>query len=1261
MATGTAQPTVVPPPPPAAAEHERIIQRKLGRTSLHVRLVDLAAALALWIVGVLGFLLVAALIDHWLPGGLGIVGRVIALVAIGGGSLWFLVTHVGPLLVRRINATYAARTIEEATPSLKNSLINFLLLKQDHRGIKEVVYQAVEEKAASDIASVPVEATVDRSRLIRAGYVLCAVMAVFAAYKILSPKDPFQTIARVALPWADIARPSRVEISDVLPGNSEVYLGQTVEVSALVSGVREGDPVTLIFSTEDGQTVDRPLSMALDKSGLRYQCTLPPPDDALVAVASGLQQDVTYRIVAGDAETSQYKLAVVAAPTIIVERLEFQYPAYTKKQPATVPQRGDIKGPEGTKVTVHAVANQPIKTAWLELDPNGKGGQPERVQLASDGSKAWGTVTLLLKPDRQTAWRSSYQVLFYNERGQRSQQPTVHKIEVIRDLPPEVQILQPERVKVEVPENGQQRIEVRGVDPDYGLSRLWIEGKVAGQPAIEIDLLQDDAGQPPQATREFMFRPAEHKLKAGDVLRYVAVAEDNRTSPLTGKPEANVARTSEHTIVIAAPTQAEQANDPNQRPMPGEQNAEQPQQGEPKEQQPQQGDKPPMAGDKSDMNPPRESDQEKPKNQPMQGEAGEQGDKQEGKQQGEKQQGQKGGQGDKSQQGEQQQGEKQQGENQKGENQQGGQPMQGGQGDKSQGENQQGEEQQGGQQNQGQSSGAKSGGQRGSQSGNPQDAQPMNEDGQPAGAGQGGTRGQQPSGNSDQQSGQEGDPNADASGQPTGAGRQGGKAHEGELVEEVLKDIEKQGGQGQNNSQRGQDDKDQEPGAKGQEPGAKGQEPEGQGQQPMPGDGASSGNDPREGSQQRGKSGTKADGAHQGAKPGGNDQKPEAGDQRKPGQGEKVDPQDRLPGDKQGQNPSEQKSGGNEGGQPEGPSKTDKGEQSKAGQGERKDPGAGQNGDEGAGANSDDKTGSGQGQEANRDTDKTMQPDGSKAEKGEVSPPSISKKQSDSKGGESGNESGGGKKGAGQSAGQEGNDSAGSKSAADQGAGKANETGSGEKGSKAGGEEKAESQTGESGAEKGDGSRSQAGPKGTSSGKAGAPPKGPTGDKPSDPMGDSDRPGKGGSAGPVVGGGADSDRQKIDPMDHPEAERGDEANLEYARKATEMVLQHLKDQEHNPDPELLDKMGWSKDDLAEFLRRWESLQKSADDSPDGKRELDEALKSLGLRDPANRKRSGGTTSDDQRGLRDSGNRSAPPPTYRDLFDAFRKGAARSQE
>ena len=106
-------------------------------------------------------------------------------------------------------------------------------------------------------------------------------------------------------------------------------------------------------------------------------------------------------------------------------------------------------------------------------------------------------------------------------------------------------------------------------------------------------------------------------------------------------------------------------------------------------------------------------------------------------------------------------------------------------------------------------------------------------------------------------------------------------------------------------------------------------------------------------------------------------------------------------------------------------------------------------------------------------------------------------------------------------------------------------------------------------------------------------------------------------------------------------------------------INRLKDEQHNPDPELLDKLGWTKDDLAEFLRRWESLEKSAVETPTGKTEMNEALKSLGLRDPANRRRAGGKSSDNQRDLRDGGNRSAAPAKYREMFDAFRKGAARS--
>jgi hypothetical protein len=1226
VASGTARSTMMPPAPPApseSVEREQLIRRQLARTGLQVRLVDLASGIAVWVIGVLLLFMAAALFDHFV--GLGSIGRCIALAVLVAGSLWFLAMQLGPLLVRSINPAYAARTIEEATPTLKNSLINFLLLRQDRGGLKEIVYQAVERQAATDIAAVPVEATVDRSRLIYAGYVLCGVMALFAAYKILSPKDPFQTVARVLAPWADIARPSRVQISEVEPGSAEVYHGQTVAISATVRGVRDGDPVKVLYSTADGQAVDQPVEMKR-AAGDRYECGLPPAAGSGPAMAGGLLQDVTYRIVAGDAESFPYRLTVVSSPTIIVDRLEYQYPAYTKKAVESALQQGDIKALEGTKVTVHAVANQPIKSAWIEFDPTEKEAAPEIVPLAAEGQQARGTITLLLKGDRQTPWRGTYQVRFYNERGQRSQQPILHKIEVLRDLPPEVQLLKPERLRVEVPENGELTMELRGLDPDFGLSSLRIEGTAAGKPPLKIELLEAKTGQPPQITVPFAFRPSEHNLSAGDELKYAAVAEDNRTSPRTGQPEPNAARTKEYTLVIVPPQKNERGDrgGRDQRPMPGGEN----QDAGKAPSQPQAN-----KADKSDQ--PRQPDQKNPP--PMNDGQGKGEQQQPGKEQNEskdqQQPNQQGG-DSKQQSGKQQSGKEQ--------------------GDKEQSQPQAGQEQQSGGQASGkQQNDGQSGGQQQGQSGS-KGSGGASQQANPAG-------GSEPSDDQNPKS---------QSGDPAGQGQNQGKADDGRAIEQIAKEMEKRGQQPQPNgqspkgggkqhaepgqSQQGEGRGEQSAGEKSQgQPNTDSQEKSNKGQQ--------AGNDQGGQPQKGGASGQQNQNVPNAGRPEGNDQQPNPQGKGERGQGKAGDADNRLPDDKEGQNPSEQPSGGNKGGAPRGPSKTDKGEKSSPSKGEQRDPGAGKNGDEGAGAASEDKSASGDGTKQNLDRNKEMKPDSTKAEKSEASPASSSKKQSDSKGGESGQDSGGGKKGAGQSAGQEGNDSAGSKSAADQGAGQANETGSGEKGTKAGQQQKAEGKTGQSGKEAGEGSGSQSGKNDAADGSKseqqaeGDPAK-------SQRKSESRERSRGGAAGNEPVGGADDDSQRFQNKTAEKQDlEADAANLEYARQATEMALRRLKEEEHDPDPELLAKLGWTRDDLAEFLRRWEAMQKSASDSPAGKREMDEALKSLGLRDPANRRRAGGKTSDNQRGMRDAGSRSSPPPRYRELFDSFRKGAARSAQ
>src|SRR6185436_845969 len=107
-----------------------------------------ASELMVLAAGTLAFFFLAALFDHWVvPGGLGTIGRSIFFALYLAGAGYYTIARVGPLVVRRINPVYAAQAIESSKPSLKNSLVNFLLFRQHREDLPEVIYAAIEEQA----------------------------------------------------------------------------------------------------------------------------------------------------------------------------------------------------------------------------------------------------------------------------------------------------------------------------------------------------------------------------------------------------------------------------------------------------------------------------------------------------------------------------------------------------------------------------------------------------------------------------------------------------------------------------------------------------------------------------------------------------------------------------------------------------------------------------------------------------------------------------------------------------------------------------------------------------------------------------------------------------------------------------------------------------------------------------------------------------------------------------------------------------------
>jgi hypothetical protein len=1132
-----------------------------------------------------------------------------------GGSGFYIVTRLGPVLIQPINPAYAAQTIERSEPSLKNSLLNYLLLRRERAAVHRVFFDAMQWRAAADVSRIEVEQTVDRGAMIRAGYVLSSIMIVAAAYKVLSPKDPVQTAQRIVSPWSDIARPARVTIEAVEPGDGELFRGQTARVSAQVRGVRDREPVRLVYSTDDGQTVDRELAMQLDASGLRHEALLPPD--------GGMRQDTEYRIVAGDGVSRNYRIRVVAAPVIEVRSVEYEYPAYTRRPKEVVEQQGDLKALEGTRVTIRALANQPIRSATLEFNPPGSSPAvpgaptpaPERILMTSQGSEAVRAFHLELSADRRTPRHGAYAISFISSAGIPSVEPVVHRIEIIPDLPPEIEILAPKRERVEVPVSGRETIEVRAIDPDYGLSQLRLKAVLGNMELLNRSLLATD-DQTGQVVARHEFRPLEFGLSAGDEVNVWAVAEDNRTAVGSDTPQPNSARTRSYQIIVVP--------DPPSRRGEGTTDP---------------ADQPPTDGSKSP------SPQEKPNPKSKPEPASQKKSKPETAGNNDRQQ-KKQPPPSEDQQDQSPSAKKRPAEKQPGGKKSGGQQSDG-----------QGQGQGKGQEKSSGSSGK--GAQQGEESGD----QPKDSAG-----GQGERTGD--SSSPDHESTSQGGPQGDQTGESgqRGArsenGTRGEPLHDGEVFEKTLRRMNEQQPQGGQAKSSGADRSEADR-SENRPASDSGQE---QGRQSTSAD--------RSGEAQRETRGEKGETADR--KPSG---QPTPNDRPTPGNDGRAQKPPPAPGQKT--DPQSDARDATQGGQQRPPDD--------AGQGQRKPEQGDASQQDGTGTRPDRKPDAKRGTEPNAEPgaepgaksggnpDANQGRPGAKPKTGQKGQPGAPKNDSNPSPTESADSRPG--------------DDSGNRSQSDQGqdrgAGAKPQTDPAGKG-QPGGTKDGGPETGQPGsdASRGAGSR---GPEGRGAPDSGSAKKSADGGQPTAPANDGpgrerdadanqgrspeqdptagDRQAPDGSTSQGAAGSRKGDNRSSagddaggerarsrDPSDKSELLPGDAVNMDYARRATDLVLDYLRDQRDKPDRELLDDLGWTPDDLRAFLERWEKLKTRSREDAGARRELDESLRSLGLTPAPDRKRAGSAASDDVRGMRESGIQSAPPPSYQEQFRQFMKGA-----
>jgi hypothetical protein len=1211
------------------SKSERYLAKRLAAAGAEYKGVALTTFLLAAGVGGMLWLACGVVAEHWLvPGGLPAWLRWAWLAAGAVLLAAAVIRWVLPLIRYRVNLVYAARMLEQEHPDLHNDVVNAVLAQAHADETTPLVVKSLRRRAARQLSGRSGDGLVDRGPALKLAYALAALIAAACVYELLAPKSLLVSASRLMAPWLGVAAPSRVRIAPptlawsvpggpetvdheravaVVDGVATLIRGRQLVVASDISGLAgEEQPALLVTPVgEEG--------LAAASGGWRLPL-MPAAAGGFRGVlpdaSRGLDQSVDIQIAAGDARSERIRVAVVDEPAMLVRELQYRYPVHTGQPAETIPWQGDIRGVEGTEVTVVAECNHPLEAAWIDLGADGKRDAPLTID-PKDLARGRGKFTLRLSPDRSAAEHARYRLLFQPKAASLAQrEPTVvdkmeYRIEVLPDLAPEIAIEEPVEKVVRVPPDAPVTVRLRAVDPDFGLASVTVETRLAAGAERPGEELLVGARKNFRGAATLI--PSALGAGPGQVLEYRGVAKDTRPDA------ANVATTDWYKLTI-------DASAPPREPPPAEA-------------------KPPKPADGSDGEDGKDGkDGQEGQNggEPQASDAGgtsdaggKNADPQAGKQGGAKgaDGAQDGEQSPSQRQPDPKQGDKP-GEPQEGEQQgsaEGGKPNESreGKAGKQPGQQQQPGSQDGaGSEPQGQG-GAQ---QQGGQAGNRPDAGGGAAEQRPSGSGgQGeGKPGKSKSGGDRSQSdapagqGSGGAPKPDGQGRdgdrPAEAGKGQGKPREketvasdgtddGEAMERIL-EHRQQNQQGEGKQGEGK-----------QGEGKQGEGKQGEGKQ---GEGKQGEGKQGEGKQGEGKQGE--------------------GKQGEGKQGEGQQGQGQQGEGKQGE--------GKQGEGKQGEGKQGEGQQGEGKQGEGKQ-GEGKQGEgkQGEGKQGEGKQGEGKQGEGKQGEGKQGEGKQGEGKQGEG-------KQGEGKQGEG--KQGEGKQGEGKQG--EGKQGEGKQGEGKQGEGK---QGEGQQGEGQGEGQQGEGQQGEGQQGEGQQGEGQQGEGKQGEGKQG---EGKQGEGKQGEGGDRDVQQQGGDAsGSTVGGGAIGGDRGAAGGDEPAARQDremewGEQDLAHARNAADLAIEHLKKAVDSGDAGVLDELGWNADQARAFLARWEAMRRLArSGDPRARGDFDQAVKSLGLRPTG--VRSSRDVPADVKGGQAEGRRSRPPSDYREQFKAFMQGAA----
>ena len=336
-------------------DYEQFIDHQLNRTRTRIKFIDIMTACLILLAGFLGVLFLEVVLDHAV--GLPLLLRRLVLAAGLSAAATFSAFKIVMPLLRRVNGIYAARTIEDADPDFKNSLINYLELRRHRASMSKAIMATLESRAVTDLTHVEVDNVVNQHRMLKAVYAISGLLRdLFAVRHFLA-----QEHLRLDAPGVSGRRlppdqhPARQHQARQRPRS----FGSRRRRARDVFRARRGGPAEEGFAPL--QRRRRPVlrSERVYPGGQMY--------DPWQVTLTNVQQSMDYYLTGGDAESSRYHLEVLAAPTITSISVDLYIPPIHGRARPQRTSKGETSRPSRERnVTVHARTNMPASLATLD-------------------------------------------------------------------------------------------------------------------------------------------------------------------------------------------------------------------------------------------------------------------------------------------------------------------------------------------------------------------------------------------------------------------------------------------------------------------------------------------------------------------------------------------------------------------------------------------------------------------------------------------------------------------------------------------------------------------------------------------------------------------------------------------------------------------------------------------------------------------------------------------------------------------------------